>query len=62
MKITDEDDTVYDIDIAGGFSVGITGLNLEAFLGDDDGNPFTSGLTKPTRRRSSGYRHRHPCR
>ena len=43
VKITDEDDTVYDIDIAGSFSVGITGLNLEAILGDDDGNPFTSG-------------------
>jgi hypothetical protein len=43
VKITDEDDTVYDIDIAGSFSVGITGLNLDAFLGDDDGNPFTSG-------------------
>ena len=43
VKITDEDDTVYDIDIAGSFSVGITGLNLEAILGGDDGNPFTSG-------------------
>ncbi|MCR5443456.1 MAG: hypothetical protein K6E89_06875, partial [Sphaerochaetaceae bacterium] len=43
VKITDEDDTVYDIDIAGSFRVGITGLNLEAFLGDDDGTPFTSG-------------------
>ena len=43
VKITDEDDTVYDIDIAGSFSVGITGLNLDAILGDDDGNPFTSG-------------------
>ena len=43
VKITDEDDTVYDIDIAGSFTVDIEDFNLDAILGDDDGNPFTSG-------------------
>lgn len=43
VKITTED-AVFDIDIAGSFRVGITGLNLDAFLGDDDGNPFTSAI------------------
>lgn len=43
VKITDEDDTVYDIDIAGSFKVDIEDFNLDAILGDDDGNPFTSG-------------------
>ena len=43
VKITDEDNTVYDIDIAGSFKVDIEDFNLDAILGDDDGNPFTSG-------------------
>lgn len=43
VKITDEDDTVYDIDIAGSFTVDIEDFNLDAILGDDDGNPFTRG-------------------
>ena len=43
VKITDEDNTVYDIEIAGSFKVDIEDFNLDAILGDDDGNPFTSG-------------------
>lgn len=43
VKITDEDDTVYDIDIAGSFTVDIEDFNLDAILGGDDGNPFTRG-------------------
>lgn len=43
VKITDEDNTVYDIDIAGSFTVDIEDFNLDAILGDDDGNPFTRG-------------------
>lgn len=43
VKITDEDDTVYDIDIAGSFTVDIEDFNLDAILGGDDGNPFKRG-------------------
>ena len=43
VTITTPDDTVYDIDIAGSFKVDIEDFNLDAILGDDDGNPFTSG-------------------